>query len=230
MATVGMDWESNFRERMEQMRTAAGMTQTDLARVLREQYGLPFHQATIQRIEAGERPVRLNEAHLIAHAFQTDLETMTAAYGTSAVVVSNLIAAAKGFTVSAGNISRFLTEQAPGMEWGIAELRKAWEAYADAQQRAGLEVDRGLAELVTTSEACYGMALAAIGALVEIGRAVNVYNAETAAGEAVERNLTADDVKIITEHALIGIIGSEQMARIAIKEGAETDGINHQTA
>ena len=51
------------------------MTQTDLARALKA-YGLPFHQQTIQRIESGERPVRLNEANLIARELGVDLTSM----------------------------------------------------------------------------------------------------------------------------------------------------------
>ncbi|SES21398.1 hypothetical protein SAMN04488000_118144 [Lentzea albida] len=51
------------------------MTQTDLARALKAE-GLPYYQQTIQRIESGERPVRLNEAHVIARFFEVDMETM----------------------------------------------------------------------------------------------------------------------------------------------------------
>jgi len=225
MATVGMDWETNFRERMEQLRTAAGMTQTDLARVLREEYGLPFHQATIQRIEAGERPIRLNEAHLIAHAFKTDLETMTAARGTSAVVVSNLIGAAKAFMLRAEHTSRFLAEQAAGMEWAVRELRKAWEAYADSQRRAGLEVDDGLAELVTTWEDSYGKALNAIGAVVEVGSAESMYRVGMATAGVMERSAAIGDVVGAADTLLL--IGAELMARVTVKEGATKDGVNN---
>ena len=70
-------WERNFREQMFRLREARGLTQTDLAKILKSRFGLPFHQPTIQRIEVGERPVRLNEAHLIARILDVDLETMT---------------------------------------------------------------------------------------------------------------------------------------------------------
>lgn len=52
------------------------MTQTDLAKRLRTSYDLPFHQQTVQRIESGERPVRLDEAYLIAEELDADLATM----------------------------------------------------------------------------------------------------------------------------------------------------------
>lgn len=69
-------WERNFREQMIRTRETLGMTQTQLARRLAS-WGLPFHQQTVQRVEAGQRPVRLNEAHLIARELGLDLETMT---------------------------------------------------------------------------------------------------------------------------------------------------------
>lgn len=69
-------WERNFIEHMFRLRESLQMSQTDLARELKA-FGLPFHQQTVQRIEAGERPVRLNEAHLIAFALGTTLDAMT---------------------------------------------------------------------------------------------------------------------------------------------------------
>ncbi len=69
-------WEYNFIRQMKRLREARQMTQTDLARNLRP-FGLKFHQQTIQRIETGERPVRLNEAHLIAKELGVDLHAMS---------------------------------------------------------------------------------------------------------------------------------------------------------
>lgn len=70
-------WERNFREQVRRAREARSMTQTDLAKALKA-FGLPFHQQTVQRIEQGERPVRLNEAYLIAQVLDLSLDTMTA--------------------------------------------------------------------------------------------------------------------------------------------------------
>lgn len=206
-----MDWEGNFRGRMEAMRTAAGMTQTDLARVLRERYGLPFHQATIQRIEAGERPVRLNEAHLIAHAFQTDLDTMTSGYGTSAVVTSNLSTAAKIFMVQAGEISDFLNRQTKKLQWHISELRKAWDAYVVAQGSAGVGVDSGLADSVAELESIYRTALVAIGRVIDTGRAENLYRIWMALDDAEERRIAegahphpSDPIEVVVSDPIVG--------------------------
>ena len=71
-------WERNFRRQMQRLREAQDMTQTDLARKLKD-VDLRFHQQTIQRIESGERPVRLNEAHWIAFVLGVTVESMLAA-------------------------------------------------------------------------------------------------------------------------------------------------------
>jgi transcriptional regulator with XRE-family HTH domain len=63
-------WEDNFIKRMIELRTAK-MSQTELARQLNDR-GLSFHQQTVQRIEKGERPLRLNEAHAIAEILGSD--------------------------------------------------------------------------------------------------------------------------------------------------------------
>lgn len=71
-----LTWESNFRMQMRLLREVKGLTQTDLAKSLKV-WGLPFHQQTIQRIETGERPVRLDEAFLIARELGVSLDYMT---------------------------------------------------------------------------------------------------------------------------------------------------------
>lgn len=68
-------WERNFIRAMKVMRENARLTQTELARELRAA-GMSFHQTTVLRIEAGERPVRLNEALMIADVFGSDLDSM----------------------------------------------------------------------------------------------------------------------------------------------------------
>jgi len=60
---------------MREMREAAGITQTELARRLRIR-GLPYHQQTVQRVEVGDRPIRLDEAFHIAAELETHLDVM----------------------------------------------------------------------------------------------------------------------------------------------------------
>jgi transcriptional regulator with XRE-family HTH domain len=75
MQSTSGPWEPIFVENMRRLRENSKMTQTDLAKALKSR-GLPFHQQTIQRIENGERPVRLNEAFLIARELEIELDTM----------------------------------------------------------------------------------------------------------------------------------------------------------
>lgn len=75
MATKEPHWEETFRTSMAELRKRRGITQTALARELSEK-GLPFHQPTIQRIENGERPIRLDEAYLIADALSSTVNEM----------------------------------------------------------------------------------------------------------------------------------------------------------
>lgn len=67
----GLPWEATFVENATRARKALGMSQTALAKKVAAK-GLPFHQPTIQRIEAGERPVRLNEAVAIAQVLMME--------------------------------------------------------------------------------------------------------------------------------------------------------------
>lgn len=69
-------WEANFRSSMKRLRALRGWNQTDLARQLRAR-GLPFHQPTVQRIESGDRAVRLDEAFVIADEFDLSVQAMT---------------------------------------------------------------------------------------------------------------------------------------------------------
>jgi len=61
----GLPWERTFVENVTRARKAADMSQTELGKRIAAK-GLPFHQQTVQRIENGSRPVRLNEAVVIA--------------------------------------------------------------------------------------------------------------------------------------------------------------------
>lgn len=73
---VGL-WELAFRENLAYLRQKQKISQTELAKRLQAR-GLRFHQQTIQRLEDGSRPIRLNEAYAIVDELGTDLQTMTA--------------------------------------------------------------------------------------------------------------------------------------------------------
>lgn len=143
-------WEQNFRTEMVKLRKARDMNQTDLARRL-SMWGLPFHQQTIQRIEAGERPIRLNEAHLIARELDADLTTMMSTVSADARLIqyavnglqkkcaafaSNLIEDMSEFqdavTEVAGEIHETLNAGPPQDAvtlYGLAWCVHAYEAY-----------------------------------------------------------------------------------------------------
>lgn len=65
-------WEEMFVKAVIRAREEHGMTQYELAKRVTER-GLAFYQVTVQRIEAQERPVRLNEAVVIADVLAMDL-------------------------------------------------------------------------------------------------------------------------------------------------------------
>lgn len=56
------------------------MTQTDLARAMKSR-GHGFHQQTIQRIETGERPVRIEEAFDLAEILDSTVQSMSERIG-----------------------------------------------------------------------------------------------------------------------------------------------------
>lgn len=66
-------WDQVFIDRMARERTRLDVSQSELAKLVNAAAGLSFHQPTVQRIEAGERPVRLHEAMVIAEALGFDL-------------------------------------------------------------------------------------------------------------------------------------------------------------
>lgn len=67
--------EMTFVENMRMLRARRGLSQTEFAKRAQEQ-GLSFHQPTVQRIERGERPVKLTEAIVIANILGSDLQSM----------------------------------------------------------------------------------------------------------------------------------------------------------
>lgn len=69
-------WEARFASELRRLRANSGASLYALARDLSKQ-GPAFHQQQIDRIERGERTVRLNEAMGIAAYFNTSLDEMT---------------------------------------------------------------------------------------------------------------------------------------------------------
>lgn len=152
-------WERNFREQMVRLRKERGLTQTDLARRLAA-WGLAFHQQTVQRIENGQRPVRLNEAKLIARELDVSLETMTSTATPSGQAMMRAVDEARR---GAGRFAEVLNEELedlansaaqltllvgellerhnkmesaddPALAYGFAWANHFWELYAHARE------------------------------------------------------------------------------------------------
>jgi transcriptional regulator with XRE-family HTH domain len=167
-AEVGV-WERNFRERMVRMREAKGMTQTDLARALKTDFGLPFHQQTIQRIESGERPVRLNEANLIAQTLHADLFTMMSNAGSPEVVRLNLELAGARLAERGLEIAEYLGERMEVIDRLYQGVQDAWEAYETTQKELGEPVDKELSADVRRYESRYERARAGWSSIMNLG-------------------------------------------------------------
>jgi transcriptional regulator with XRE-family HTH domain len=167
-AEVGV-WERNFRERMVRMREAKGMTQTDLARALKTDFGLPFHQQTIQRIESGERPVRLNEANLIAQTLHADLFTMMSDVGSPEVVRLNLELAGVRLAERGLEIAEYLGERMEVIDRLYQDVQGAWEAYEATQEEQGEPVDKELSADVRRYESRYERARAGWSSIMNLG-------------------------------------------------------------
>jgi transcriptional regulator with XRE-family HTH domain len=73
----GEDPERIFGQRLRVLREEAGMTQAQLAERMTGQ-GFPMHQTTIGKIEANQRPVRVNEASMLAGILGLQLSDLLA--------------------------------------------------------------------------------------------------------------------------------------------------------
>jgi transcriptional regulator with XRE-family HTH domain len=78
----------NFNQRvganLQLHRKAKGYSQSDLAGLL-EQRGLPFQQQTILKIEKGSRPLKLEEASVIADVLGIELSDLTEQFGNETI-------------------------------------------------------------------------------------------------------------------------------------------------
>ncbi|GGK64053.1 helix-turn-helix transcriptional regulator [Ornithinimicrobium pekingense] len=134
-------WESNLRERLVQWRERRGWTQTDLARELRNRYGLPFHQQTVQRVESGVRPVRLNEAYAIAQLFELELGELTESHGTPRAVKLAIQNGLSNLSQLAEEVVEKVSSVALAAERVYHSAGDEWFAYVERQERAGEQVD-----------------------------------------------------------------------------------------
>lgn len=74
--TAGVQDEARFAAAMKRIRESRGISQGGLAGRLNDAGWEGFRQATVSRIEKGERTIRLAEAHAIAQTLGLTLERM----------------------------------------------------------------------------------------------------------------------------------------------------------
>lgn len=72
------EWDEHFAANLRSTREAMGITQAELAERMRDR-GFGFHQATIYKIEKGERKVSIGEAMAIAGLFDIDVTDLAEA-------------------------------------------------------------------------------------------------------------------------------------------------------
>ena len=99
--SVSIDFNQRVGTNLQLHRKAKGYSQSDLAGLL-EQRGLPFQQQTILKIEKGSRPLKLEEAFVIADVLGVELSSLTEQFGNEAIA-----AAATEILQRAAVIARF---------------------------------------------------------------------------------------------------------------------------
>lgn len=86
---------------VQALRKARRLTQVQLAELLALK-GMPVRQQTIVKIEKGERPLRLKEAHTIARVLEVDVDALTAAEPRTSDLTLALRAAANARVLARG--------------------------------------------------------------------------------------------------------------------------------
>lgn len=67
------DAEASFGTMVRERRALLRLTQEELRRRLLDSYGIDLSKTAMSRLEAGERPIRLNEVHALAQLLELDL-------------------------------------------------------------------------------------------------------------------------------------------------------------
>ena len=68
--------DANFGRRVREERERSGMPQSHIALVLKLSYGHQWHQTTVAKVEAGERPVKLAEAVAVSYVLGVPLDQL----------------------------------------------------------------------------------------------------------------------------------------------------------
>ena len=123
--------EERFRLNMRLYRDRNGWSQGELSRRLLNAGWTIFHQTTVSRIEAGERPIKLGEARAITAVLGATLEQMLAA-PEEVKLVDSLTAAI-----------RSLYECQLRADQALADLKACHQSVIDACNDIGLRTSQG---------------------------------------------------------------------------------------
>jgi transcriptional regulator with XRE-family HTH domain len=136
--------EDHFRKRLEDERNRQGLTQTDLANMLKPK-GIHMHWTTIAKIEKGTRSVRIDEAAAFADCFGISVDTLlgrrarpksdqvhvlTAVADTAIRSAGPIIDIAMAVRDRINDLSAF--DDLPGRDTLIAGCEQAYEALVAA--------------------------------------------------------------------------------------------------
>lgn len=118
-----------FGKRLRVLREQWGYSQEELARVMQDA-GFKWQQTTTAKTEAGKRPVRLNEAHVLAAHFGVTLDDMLSEEFITEELNESLSAFRLGRSILAATQMRFeaLTAQRNALD---AELKEVGELMTD---------------------------------------------------------------------------------------------------
>jgi uncharacterized membrane protein YukC len=89
------------------------------------------------RHEPGKRPIRLNEAVLIARTLNVDLAAMMSDVGSAESVRLNLQLAGQRVAERAAEIAKYLDEHVQEFEQMHEDLENAWGAYLATRRAWG---------------------------------------------------------------------------------------------
>ncbi len=120
------------------------MTQAELAARVSEA-GLPFHQQTIQRIESGTRPIRLNEAGVIALALGARLVDMSRPE-TTATASKDLVTAAQRLVLAAENFGSPPASYSQELQERMDDAEAARQHYQAVCESLGTVPDKHLVD------------------------------------------------------------------------------------
>lgn len=153
--------ETAFRENVVQIRQSKQISQSELARLVGALGVKGFHQQTVQRIESGQRPVRLVEALAIASALGTDLPGLLQPYGRDALK-SWVAAMATTSLQELGRLEAMLERHgqslghaAEQLDDGVTELEDTWD-YEDEPEDEFLRAMRGIVNALEEVTAAIG--------------------------------------------------------------------------